>query len=409
MTKVLLSAYACQPNKGSELGVGWNWAWHLAQLGHEVWVLTREHEESQIDREQVLANQCLPNLHFISVDIPDLFKPFLGGQTGVYLHYFLWQRQAYSLALQLNQEQNFDIVHHVTWGSLIGGSWLWCLKKPFIFGPVGGGQITAPAFKKYFLNRWRSEAFRSFVNTQLLPLHLIARQTVSHADLVLVTNQDTANLAKRLGASRVEFCLDTGLEPDYFPEFPPTRIPTSPLKLLWVGRLFHRKGLLLALEAISQVNSEIPVKLTVVGGGSLSQYIPNWLKELKIESKVEVKGQISWAEVKQEYLSHDAFLFTSLRDSFGSQLIEAMSYALPVIVLDHQGARDFVPLQAGIKIPVTNPQETVKKLAEAIEFLYVHPKKRLEMGQFGHQFAKGQTWPEKAKAMSELYKKFVTI
>jgi hypothetical protein len=37
--KLLLSAYACEPSKGSEPGVGWNWATQAA-LDHEVWVLT---------------------------------------------------------------------------------------------------------------------------------------------------------------------------------------------------------------------------------------------------------------------------------------------------------------------------------------------------------------------------------
>ncbi|MEA5497632.1 glycosyltransferase family 4 protein [Limnoraphis robusta] len=407
MKNILLSAYACQPNKGSELGFGWNWAWYLAQLGHEVWVLTRSHAESKAAWEEVLATQPLPNLHFFPVDIPNRFKPYLKGKIGVYLHYLIWQRQAYTVALKLNEKHNFDLIHHVTWGSLTAGSELWRLNKPFVFGPVGGGQIAPPAFKSYFLDQWRSEAFRSFANTQLLPLNLIARQTVSHADLILATNQDTAHLAKRLGASWVELFLDTGLEENYFPDSPPNRSQTKPLKLLWVGRLFHRKGLLLALEALAKVNSEIPIQLTIVGGGSLDQYIPQWLKDLQLESKVEVKGQISWTEVKQEYLTNDVFLFTSLRDSFGSQLVEAMAYALPVIVLNHQGAGDLVPDTAGIKVSVTQPSETVAELALAIELMYKHPQKRWEMGQQGYEFARQQIWSKKAISIDHYYERLM--
>lgn len=39
--RVLISGYACEPERGSEPGNGWNWVWHLAELGHDVWVLTR--------------------------------------------------------------------------------------------------------------------------------------------------------------------------------------------------------------------------------------------------------------------------------------------------------------------------------------------------------------------------------
>ena len=40
MSRILLSAYACEPGKGSEPAVGWMWATELAGLGHEVWVIT---------------------------------------------------------------------------------------------------------------------------------------------------------------------------------------------------------------------------------------------------------------------------------------------------------------------------------------------------------------------------------
>ena len=38
--RVLLSAYACEPGKGSEAGVGWNSLRQVARY-HDVWVLTR--------------------------------------------------------------------------------------------------------------------------------------------------------------------------------------------------------------------------------------------------------------------------------------------------------------------------------------------------------------------------------
>ena len=46
--KILLSAYACEPGKGSEPGVGWNWAREIANRGYEVFVLTRENNKKKI-------------------------------------------------------------------------------------------------------------------------------------------------------------------------------------------------------------------------------------------------------------------------------------------------------------------------------------------------------------------------
>ena len=46
--KILLSAYACEPNKGSEPEVGWKWATTLPRLGHEVYVVTRSNNKENI-------------------------------------------------------------------------------------------------------------------------------------------------------------------------------------------------------------------------------------------------------------------------------------------------------------------------------------------------------------------------
>ena len=46
--KLFLSAYACEPDKGSEPGIGWNTALELAKY-HEVHVLTRANNLPSIE------------------------------------------------------------------------------------------------------------------------------------------------------------------------------------------------------------------------------------------------------------------------------------------------------------------------------------------------------------------------
>ena len=84
--KVLLSAYACEPNRGSEPGVGWNWAIEIAKRGHDVVVLTRKN-----NREVIESNENTPfNLNFIYYDLPSSLM-WLKKVFGVQLYYFLWQ------------------------------------------------------------------------------------------------------------------------------------------------------------------------------------------------------------------------------------------------------------------------------------------------------------------------------
>jgi len=402
--RALLFAYACKPNSGSEAGGGWNWAWHLAEVGHEVWVLTTPEGKEAIEEE--LASQPMPNLHFVYVETPAWLKRYVTGRLvalyGYYAHYLGWQKRAYNMALRLDQEHDFDLVHHVTWGGVNTGSWLCYVNKPFIFGPVGGGQVSSPAFKKYFLKYWRLEIVRSFL-VKSIKFNRFVTATIRRATLVLATNSDTLNLVQKLGARRTEYFLDLGLPENYFPEEPPIRSTSQELRLLWVGGIFPRKGLHLALETLTQVSEQIPFKMTILGGGFLSDYVQSWIEEFGLENKVTYQGKIPWIEVKNEYLKSDAFFFTSLRDSTGMQLLEAMAQALPIIGLDHQGVRDFVPDGAGIKVPVTNPTETVKALVQAIEYMYQHPEERVNMGRIGYECAINYTWKQNALRMSEYY------
>ena len=61
--KILLSAYACEPNKGSEPEVGWKWATTLCGLGHEVHVVTKSNNKQNI--EQYLKENNIENLNFV--------------------------------------------------------------------------------------------------------------------------------------------------------------------------------------------------------------------------------------------------------------------------------------------------------------------------------------------------------
>lgn len=401
--RILLSAYVCKPNHGSEDGYGWNWAKSLAEMGHEVWVLTQLENQGFIEKQT--QSQLIPNLHFIYFNTPNNLVKKIICRTRLnwqYL-YFSWQHHALKVAKKLDWQFDFDIIHHVTWGSITAGSRLWLLKKPFVFGPVGGGQTAPPVLKKYFLDEWNNEALRSLLFSKLAGFNCFFRQTIRQADLILATNLDTYQLASGSGARRVELFFDPGLPEDYFPEKFPARKVDQELKLLWVGSLIPRKGLRLSLESLSKVSSSIPLKITIVGSGSQSQYLPRWIKEFGLENIVDYRGRLPWLEVKNLYLQSDIFFFTSLRDSCPTQFLEAMSHGLPIITLNIHGAKKLIPDGAGIKVPVTQVVKTVGALANAVEYLYHNPQERLTMGKIGYEFAKTQTWSNKAHRVTQYY------
>lgn len=225
-----------------------------------------------------------------------------------------------------------------------------------------------------------------------------------HTSLFLATNRDTALLAEQIGATKVELFLDSGLPLNYYPERLPERRYTAPLRLIWVGKLIPLKGLNLALEALSKV--KIPCKLTVVGDGPQGREVRKWILEKGLEGKVKWIGAVPWVQVRSAYQEHDVLLFTSLRDSFGVQLLEAMSQGLPIITLDHHGARAFVPKKASIKVPVSDAEGTANALARAIETFYGLPVSAKEaMAEAAFAFSQQHSWPRKAEQMVKYYEK----
>jgi len=86
--KILLSAYACEPLKGSEPGVGWRWANELSSRNNKVTVITRKNNKKNIKKKLKNRNK----IKFIYFDLPNLFIKFKSlSKSFSYLYFYLWQ------------------------------------------------------------------------------------------------------------------------------------------------------------------------------------------------------------------------------------------------------------------------------------------------------------------------------
>ena len=398
--RLLLVGHGCAPGLGSEPGNTWNWAWQLSSQ-HQVWVICHPVYRDRVER--FLAEHPNPNLCFMWVSLPRHWDPWnpVRGERRIRFHYLLWQRAAFREVSRLCGMQHFDLVHHVSWNTLSAPPLLWRLPIPFVWGPVGGGQTAPSAFRKYFGPAWRRETLRT-ARIWLAPFLPPLRRAVRQCALLLATNQETVRVLERAGARSVRLFLDTGLSPEYLPEAPPHRPARAGLTLLWAGRFEPRKALPLALEALSQVG-EFCVRLIVVGDGPLRAEWQEQARQLGLQARVEFFGLLPWGDMPAIFRQADIFLFTSLQDSSGAVVFEAMAHALPVLTLDHQGIGVFVPPEAGIKVPVTVPAETIAALAQAIRQLAKFPQHRQKMGEAAWAYAKSQTWDRRAAQMAKWY------
>ena len=402
--RVLIVGHACSSRAGSEPGFTWNWAWQLSRY-HQVWVIAHPHDRSAVER--ALEDHQNRQLKFHWVDVPRFFDAWSskgrgkGHDRGLWLHYLVWQRLAYRKAAQLHDQIGFDLVHHVSYGSVSAPPPVLRLGIPFVWGPIGGAQQAPAAFWRYFDRAWPREILRS-VRLRLLRFSPSARSAAKASLVALATNRETAGLLQRMGAQDVRLYLDSGIPSNFISEARISQRDRQTFTLLWAGRFQPRKALPLALEALAQ--SDVSVRLLVAGDGEMRRSWEDCAKRLRLAGRVQFLGKVPWSEMPGVYRQADAFLFTSLRDSFGTQVLEAMAHGLPLLTLDHQGAGTFVPASAGIKIPVTTPRETSAQIAEGIRRLARNPEERQKMGEAGRAFARTQTWEKRAEWMSNLYR-----
>ena len=387
MKTVLLSAFACDPSKGSEPGYGYSYADGIQKSGNRVVCITRSKGRSEIEKR--LRH---PDLIFEYIDLPfGLDNLYTLSRPTMYLHYLIWQWMAYRRAKHLNKIHSFDIIHHVTWGSLQLGSFLYKLDIPFVFGPVGGGQAAPVAFKKYFKEYWNVEVKRELTSKWLARINPGLKNMLVKAKHVIVSNKETSQLAYNLGAKNVNFLFDVSLPDNFFPINIPVKEESKKLRLLWVGRLLPRKGILLVTEVMELLKEYNDISLTILGDGEMRGHLENDLIVRQL-SNVDFLGSVPYEKVKEFYASHDIFFFTSLRESGGVQLVEAMAFGLPVITLELHGQDAIVNSEVGIKCKAITPDETVLELKNAILSLYNDRNKLRIMGNAAFVYAKKQTW-----------------
>ena len=141
--KVLLSAYACEDKKGSEPETGLKWAMEIFYLGHELTVLTRKNNESNI--KEFLKNENINSkkLKFVFFDCPNFLTKLKSKKIlPIYIFYIFWQIGAYFKVKKLHSRYRYDFVHHLTFCSIRHFSLLWLLNIPFVIGPMSGGDST---------------------------------------------------------------------------------------------------------------------------------------------------------------------------------------------------------------------------------------------------------------------------
>ncbi|MGZ0015668.1 glycosyltransferase [Yeosuana sp. AK3] len=348
----LISAYACDPFKGSEPGIAWNWSIELARLNYNVFVITRGINQEDNIKKGLGDFEALPNLQFYYYDIPKWLRFIEKTPFGVYTYYFFWQIGIVSVAKKIIEDNDIDIIHHLTWGVFRQPSFLYKLNKPFIFGPIGGAEMTPNKLLKSLpLKDYFKEMLRVTAN-YILILSPSLNRMYKNALVIFSRTEETSNFLPSKFNNKKHVQVDIGIRNINHH----TQINTGKkLKVLYVGRFMGWKGVHLSIDAINKINERCErVEFTIIGSGPFET-------QLKKRAKSKLIKFIDWvpqSELHTYYQSHDCFLFPSFHDSGGTVILEAFSNGLPVICLNIGGPYKFVDATCGFKIEVENKSAT---------------------------------------------------
>ena len=397
--KVLLSAYACEPGKGSEPGMGWHWALEIARLGHEVWILTRNNNLSGLER--ALTSHADLKIHLVGYDLPPWLRWWKRGGRGVYAYYSLWQFGACHAARRLALETPFDLVHHITFAGFRQPSFMGRLGIPFVLGPTGGGESTPSLLlQSYPLRGQVVDAARALAN-RFARFDPLVRQSFEQAAVILCKTKDTLSYVPPEHRAKCIMMQDVGTEMSLISQAAPANPQTA--RFLYVGRLLYWKGVHLALQALARMRQDYPgATLTIVGKGPDREWLCQLASQLGVAHAVEWKGWVPREEVLSIYREHTAFLFPSLHDSGGTVVMEALSQGLPVICLDTGGPGAMLPSSCGFKVAVEDrtQAEVVNDLAAAMQQIAENPGLGAEMARCSLAAAYENTW---SKIVSRTY------
>jgi len=402
MKTILVSAHAYHPNRGSEPYVAWNWV-KQASKNYKIIVITSYSAE----KEKLFTKINLNNVEIILVK--HLFdynwlKKRICGKILSWIFYYEWQVRIYYRAKKIIKDNKIDIVHHLTYNSFSIPSFLIYLKKPFIWGPLGGAE-EVPRFLYKYLG-FKGTIFEVIRKTYLsFSYHApMTKYLLSNSKMVIAANTTTQRNLNLGNTHKIKVCLETAIEDRLF--LPNTGVINKheqPISLLYVGDLIPLKGLRFLFIVLEKIPKDIKWELNLVGDGNEIKYLDKYAKTSNIRENICFHGRVPKEKVYNYYSVSDIFVFPSFRDTSGNVLLEAMTYQLPIICFDNAGPGDIVDKNCGIKIPLTNNM-IVKTFTDAIVQLCIDKDLRTKMGKAGLNRVRNKyTWVEKYNEILEIY------
>lgn len=385
--KVLVSAYACEPNRGSEGEIGWGVVLELAKT-HDVWVLTRANNVN-VHREYFdkLENGQPDTLKFVYYDLPKWASFYKKGKRNFLVYYYHWQLASCFVASEVCKKNKIDIIHHLTGGMDFFPSGLSFLKYPFVFGPIGGEDTHPLIFKNLPIKDKLKEFKRLFQRAVLRHLDPFTRFTYSKANRVIKYSSKNANSSNKYYqrcSEKLSSGKQTGLilderykhKLDVFER-------NDTFTILYAANLIPWKGGRFVVDAFQKFcNHDVKnVKLIVVGSGPLLNDMQTCIQDVNLAEQVEFIPWLPMQELIDLLPKADVFLYPTYHHGLATICLQAMYMGLPMVCLKGDGIETVLENGGGIAVGFDSFDDIGQNLANAISTLYNDEELRVKLAK----------------------------
>jgi glycosyltransferase involved in cell wall biosynthesis len=366
--KVLLSALACEPGRGSELEVGFR-AMLAAARRHDVWVLTNADSVHSV-AATIVGTEAEPRIHLEGVDFGLDEKAFSQLTAATFQWYYdRWQRRAAARALELDRQIDFDVVHHVTLASYWTRAAAAMVNKPLVWGPVGGG-VEFP-WRLIPALGWRGlgEDLGRVILRRSLARFGPARLAQERASIIFAQNPDTA---RRLKGRDDVAILSNAVAID-LNGVRPTGPRTKDIYL--VGRLVPWKAPILAVRAMRDVQDPDCV-LHICGDGSERRRLERAARRWGVRDRVSFDGWSSRDVLLDRLATAGALIHPALHEEAGLCVAEALAMGTPVVCLNWGGPPVILaewPKTSAVAVEPADASTTARAMAAAVDEFLAHP------------------------------------
>lgn len=402
--RVLVIAFSCHPDHGSEPGMAWNLIRRLSQRVAKLEVVTPEFRDNRNRIEHEVRRLNLPvQFHFLPLGGIEAFYRWPIN----YVVYNRWHSRASRLVDSLLSAKKFDVVHllNTVGYRLCGHSHQIARqhKAKYIWGPIDGASLfpISRAFKYVGMSGAIYYTLYNFFNYLQFRFSHPFRTALRNSTRVIAATSDMQDLLQKQYRLATDRIAEVGCTDE---DILPISCAGSRLEISWSGLHIHRKALPVLFYALKRLPKEKRerIRAHVLGAGPLTE---SWRK---ISSRLGVADRIVWhgwlPKVKTREIVRQTHIFcqTSFREVTSTVVAEALSLGVPVLSLKCCGMKDLLDDRVGWLVDLDGDIDG--KVADIFSSALDHPEVIQEKSQAALHTAKLNTWEVLADRMVEVYR-----